>query len=84
MSTYHLCFRVKIREKCIPLTPVNPSVRGGINYTLFTTVKIDNFQMKNINFLISALKYEPRHEKTNVLVFDQVRHKPGCTVTEDS
>ena len=26
---------------------------------------------------------EPRHEKTNVLVFDQVRHKPGCTVTED-
>ena len=27
--------------------------------------------------------YEPRHEKTNVLVSDLVRHKPGCTVTED-
>ena len=22
---------------------------------------------------------EPRHEKTNVLVSDLVRHKPGCT-----
>ena len=27
--------------------------------------------------------YEPRHEKTNVLVSDLVRHKPGCTATED-
>ena len=27
--------------------------------------------------------YEPRHEKTNVLVCDLVRHKPGCTATED-
>ena len=26
---------------------------------------------------------EPRHEKTNVVVFDLVRHKPGCTATED-
>ena len=24
-----------------------------------------------------------RHEKTNILVFDLVRHKPGCTATED-
>ena len=28
--------------------------------------------------------YEPRHEKTNVLVSNLVRHKPGCTATEDS
>ena len=27
---------------------------------------------------------EPRHEKTNILVSDLVRHKPGCTATEDS
>ena len=27
--------------------------------------------------------YEPRHGKTNVLVSDLVRHKPGCTATED-
>ena len=26
---------------------------------------------------------EPRHEKANVLVSDLVRHKPGCTATED-
>ena len=25
----------------------------------------------------------PRHEKTNVLVSDLVRHKQGCTDTED-
>ena len=25
---------------------------------------------------------EPHHEKTNVLVSDLVRHKPGCTATE--
>ena len=29
------------------------------------------------------LSYEPRHEKTNILVSDLVRHKPGCTATED-
>ena len=27
--------------------------------------------------------YEPRHEKTNVLVSDLVRYKSGCTATED-
>ena len=27
--------------------------------------------------------YEPRHEETSVLVFDLVRHKPGCTALED-
>ena len=26
---------------------------------------------------------ESRHEKTNVLVSDLVRHKPGCKATED-
>ena len=26
---------------------------------------------------------EPVREKTNNFGFDQVRHKPGCTVTED-
>ena len=29
-------------------------------------------------------KYEPRHEKTNILMSDLVRRKPGCTATEDS
>ena len=34
--------------------------------------------MKGVN-----VSYEPYHEKTNIMVFDVVRHKPGCTVTED-
>ena len=31
----------------------------------------------------SSKLYEPRHEKTNILVSDLVRHKPGYAVTED-
>ena len=36
-----------------------------------------------IRFQQDQIINEPRHEKTNVLVSDQVRHKPGCTATED-
>ena len=32
---------------------------------------------------MQKLIYEPRHEKTNILVSDLVRHKPGCTATGD-
>ena len=35
-----------------------------------------------IAFLVVAESFEPGHEKTNVLVSDPVRHKPGCTATE--
>ena len=34
--------------------------------------------------VMTNLISEPRREKTNVLVSDMVRHKPGCTATEDS
>ena len=35
-------------------------------------------------FLLSIYRlYEPRREKTNILVSDQVPHKPDCTATED-
>ena len=27
--------------------------------------------------------FESHHEKTNILVSDLVRHKPGCTAAED-
>ena len=42
----------------------------------------------NVVHIMNALNslnhiYEPRHEKTNFLVSDLVRHKPGCTATED-
>ena len=30
-----------------------------------------------------SYQFELRGEKTNILVSDQVRHKPGCTATED-
>ena len=33
--------------------------------------------------IIFAMSYEPVREKTNYFGSDQVRHKPGCTVTED-
>ena len=38
-----------------------------------------------IAYLFTSLyyTYEPRYEKTNVLVSDLVRHKPGCKATED-
>ena len=29
------------------------------------------------------VEYEPRCKKTNILVSDLVRHKPGCTLEED-
>ena len=35
------------------------------------------------NGLTKIQTNEPRHEKTNVLVSDLARHKPGCTDTED-
>ena len=37
--------------------------------------KLNNRRIADIN--------EPRHEKTNILVSNLVRHKLGCTVTED-
>ena len=36
-----------------------------------------------LSFSLSLSIIEPRHEKTNVLVSDLVRHKPGCTTTEN-
>ena len=30
-----------------------------------------------------SILFEPRHEKTNIMVSNLVRHKPGCTATED-
>ena len=37
----------------------------------------------SVRKLIILITNEPRHEKTNVLVSDMVRHKPGCTTTQD-
>ena len=34
--------------------------------------------------LVRNPKFEPHHEKTNILVSDLVRHKPGCTAIKAS
>ena len=34
-------------------------------------------------FILRNTENEPRHEKTNILVSDRVRHKSGCTATGD-
>ena len=39
--------------------------------------------LTNLAILHNCCKIEPRHEKTQVLVSDPVRQKPGCTATED-
>ena len=44
------------------------------NWTHYQTIELTG----NVNQII-----EPVREKTNNLGFDQVRHKLGCTVTED-
>ena len=33
--------------------------------------------------LVWSDQFEPRHEKTNILVSDLAQHKPGCTAAED-
>ena len=39
-------------------------------------------QSKGIVITIDKIRvFEPRHEKTNILVSDLVRHKPGCIAT---
>ena len=44
----------------------------------------DRFSCDGVHLLVHVIfTNEPRHEKTNVLVSDLVRHKPGCTATED-
>ena len=42
---------------------------------------LNTFKSSLINF--RSLSYEPRCEKTNVLVSDLVGHKPDCTAKED-
>ena len=37
---------------------------------------------RHVLFFI-RIQFEPMRKKTNNLGSDQVRHKPGCTVTED-
>ena len=49
----------------------------------FDLTDVVNFkQLAQISTVVSPI-FEHHHEKTNALVSDLVRHKPGCTATED-
>ena len=55
------------------------------NLSQLKSEKIDLFLKQHCrrrHYMFQVI-YEPRHEKTNIVVSDQVRHKPGCTATED-
>ena len=45
-----------------------------ISKLIIPIVMLENF---------GSLTFEPRHEKTNVLVSDLDRHIPGCTATKN-
>ena len=69
MSTHNLCFGAKLRKIG---KPVNQ----------FCYVKI-GFRWVYITRTCFRDAYEPLREKVSHLVFDQVRHKPGGTATEN-
>ena len=40
-------------------------------------------ETKHLIYIFTSGIYEPQHEKTNNVDFDQVWHKPGCAATGD-
>ena len=59
---------------------------GGSEYGLHG--RRGNYDKEELCFLeksemLFSGNIKPVHEKTNNLGSDQVRHKPGCTITED-
>ena len=68
-----------------PSLAVQPGLcwtRSEILKTCFLTTKLI-FGTHSSWAILFAYRNEPRHEKTNVLVFYAARHKPGCTATQD-
>ena len=72
------------------LLPEEKSQKGLtlVNIVLAHLIRKSGFPALVRNFVLTYFKptqttNEPCHEKTNVLVSDQVRHKPGCAATED-
>ena len=43
----------------------------------------ESLSQSSLDLAEVLLIIEPLHEKTNILVSDLVRHKPGCKATED-
>ena len=66
------------------IVPINEDFIQNSNYRcgrkgvfLFPT------EGKTTGVITFTCENEPGCERTNILVSDQVRHKPGCTATED-
>ena len=53
-------------------------ITSGLGFNLNQTA-----QLLRLPKGLKCKLYEPRHEKTNILVSDQVRYKSGRTATED-
>ena len=59
---------------------IGPLVYGELTKT---ALRNSPYTLLSLLTVIRLTIYEPRYEKTNVLVSDLVPHKPGCTATED-
>ena len=69
------------RNKLLEIRSMTESVVGKEEEERHQKLVTENEQLKR---QIEEVKlFEPRHEKTNILVSDLVGHKPGCAVTED-
>ena len=90
-------WRWTARRQSMPIisSPCEPSGSGELKISHFFHLKIVIFTtfiysilhrrvkvMDSFLFLYLTVQDEPRHEKTNILVSDQVGHKPGCAITE--
>ena len=74
----------KIAERKLGLTS-GVEMAQGLKPTTARETLVNHFlNEREKEFVdIEPLRYEPHHEKTNILVSDLVRHKPGCAATED-
>ena len=66
---------------------INKTDNHNAHLNFWSDVTLSNVGPKVTEFLCLRGTWgntnEPCHEKTNILVFDLVRLKPGCTATED-
>ena len=63
--------------------------RNDSFHTILLTFEIRKKFKLSYQYAVSAdfqsyPKFQPSRGKTNNVVFEQVRHKPGCTATDDS
>ena len=82
--SFELCFKYQLNYDMYIdiMTYVEVDMKCYLkgNTTIFYLKKVIFTAVKS---QYNADAFEPRHEKTYVLVSDQVRHKQGCTATED-